>query len=50
VYYKPFVVWIWLGCLLMAAGGGLAASDKRYRLKLKQRVSAPLQGATGAAA
>jgi len=50
VYYKPFVIWIWLGCLLMAAGGALAASDKRYRLKLKQRVSAPLSGATGAAA
>ena len=50
VYYKPFVVWIWLGCLLMAAGGALAASDKRYRLKLKQRVSVPLSGATGAAA
>ena len=45
VYYKPFVVWIWFGCLLMALGGGLAASDKRYRLKLKQAVSLPAQGA-----
>jgi cytochrome c-type biogenesis protein CcmF len=33
VYYKPFVVWIWGGCLLMAFGGGLAAADRRYRLK-----------------
>ena len=31
VYVKPFIDWIWGGCLLMAIGGGLAASDKRYR-------------------
>ena len=30
VYVKPFVSWIWLGCLLMACGGGLAATDRRY--------------------
>ena len=30
---KPFVDWIWVGCLIMALGGGLAASDRRYRLK-----------------
>lgn len=32
VYYKPFVVWIWGGCLLMALGGALAVSDRRYRV------------------
>ena len=32
VYYKPFVDWIWAGCLLMALGGLLAISDRRYRL------------------
>jgi len=42
VYYKPFIVWIWGGCLFMALGGALAASDRRYRLKVKQRF---LQGA-----
>ena len=31
VYYKPFVDWIWGGCLLMALGGLLAMSDRRYR-------------------
>ena len=36
VYYKPFVDWIWGGCLLMALGGILAISDKRYRMKLKK--------------
>jgi len=33
VYYKPFVDWIWGGCLLMALGGLLAVSDRRYRSK-----------------
>ena len=33
VYVKPFVDWIWGGCLLMALGGVLAASDRRYRAK-----------------
>ena len=28
---KPFVTWIWAGCLLMAIGGLLALSDRRYR-------------------
>lgn len=31
VYVKPFINWIWFGCLLMAAGGLVAASDRRYR-------------------
>jgi len=36
VYYKPFVVWIWGGCLLMALGGVLAVSDRRYRVHSKK--------------
>ncbi|WP_258128572.1 heme lyase CcmF/NrfE family subunit [Achromobacter anxifer] len=28
---KPFMTWIWTGCILMALGGLLAAGDKRYR-------------------
>ncbi|MBX3623580.1 MAG: heme lyase CcmF/NrfE family subunit [Rhizobacter sp.] len=43
VYYKPFVMWIWSGCLLMALGGGIAAADRRYRLKQKSAVA--VQGA-----
>ena len=39
VYYKPFVDWIWGGCLLMAIGGLLAISDKRYRLRLKSKLA-----------
>ncbi|CAG2136867.1 Cytochrome c-type biogenesis protein CcmF [Cupriavidus yeoncheonensis] len=33
VHVKPFVDWIWGGCVLMALGGLLAASDRRYRLR-----------------
>ncbi|WP_333839335.1 cytochrome c-type biogenesis CcmF C-terminal domain-containing protein, partial [Pelomicrobium sp.] len=32
VYHKPFVGWIWGGCLLMALGGLLAIADRRYRV------------------
>jgi cytochrome c-type biogenesis protein CcmF len=31
LYHKPFLRWIWLGALIMAFGGLLAASDRRYR-------------------
>ena len=31
IYVKPFVDWIWGGCVLMALGGLLAATDRRYR-------------------
>ncbi len=37
VYYKPFVRWIWMGGLLMALGGALAISDKRYRFRTKAK-------------
>ncbi|MBB3101802.1 heme lyase CcmF/NrfE family subunit [Azomonas macrocytogenes] len=42
VHIKPFVRWIWLGGLLMACGGALAASDQRYRVKVKTGVRAAL--------
>jgi cytochrome c-type biogenesis protein CcmF len=32
VQVKPFVDWIWGGALLMALGGLLAATDRRYRM------------------
>jgi len=37
VYHKPFVTWIWAGCLFMALGGAMAALDKRYRRKVAAR-------------
>jgi len=36
VYYKPFVGWIWFGAVLMALGGGLAVSDRRYALAARK--------------
>ncbi|MBX3670724.1 MAG: heme lyase CcmF/NrfE family subunit [Rhodocyclaceae bacterium] len=35
VYYKPFVDWIWGGCILMAIGGLFALLDRRYRVKVR---------------
>ena len=36
LYHKPFIRWIWMGSLLMAIGGLLAACDKRYRRNTKE--------------
>ncbi|HZW23914.1 MAG TPA: heme lyase CcmF/NrfE family subunit [Gallionella sp.] len=46
VYIKPFVDWIWAGCLLMSLGGILAISDRRYRIHNKRAASAPLEEKT----
>lgn len=32
VYYKPLVLLIWLGAIVMALGGGLSLSDRRLRV------------------
>jgi cytochrome c-type biogenesis protein CcmF len=37
LYYKPFIRWIWLGALMMALGGLLAATDRRYRMAMPAR-------------
>ncbi|MBU6482016.1 MAG: heme lyase CcmF/NrfE family subunit [Nitrospirae bacterium] len=39
LYHKPFIDWIWGGCLIMALGGGLAMSDRRYRLGWRREES-----------
>jgi cytochrome c-type biogenesis protein CcmF len=44
VYHKPFITWIWGGCLLMAFGGLLALSDRRYRVAMRREA-----GITGGA-
>jgi cytochrome c-type biogenesis protein CcmF len=43
LHHKPFVNWIWIGCMLMALGGFLAVMDRRYR---KLRVSEPVRPAS----
>jgi len=44
IYHKPLVEWIWFGCLMMAFGGLLAMSDKRYRLNKQAKSAAAGQG------
>jgi cytochrome c-type biogenesis protein CcmF len=34
IQYKPLVRYIWLGALVMAIGGLVAATDRRYRIKV----------------
>jgi cytochrome c-type biogenesis protein CcmF len=47
IQYKPLVRYIWLGALVMAVGGFLAATDRRYRSKVpvgaRDSVAAPPQ-------
>jgi cytochrome c-type biogenesis protein CcmF len=40
VQHKPFIDWIWAGCLLMGIGGFLAASDRRYRFAVRREQEA----------
>ena len=49
VYHKPFVDWIWGGCFLMALGGFLALSDRRYRSAKTAPDPAFVPGAASAA-
>ncbi|PID59949.1 MAG: c-type cytochrome biogenesis protein CcmF [Gammaproteobacteria bacterium] len=49
VQIKPFVRWIWLGCLMMAVGAMLAALDRRYR-RLARRERAGARQNTGQSA
>jgi cytochrome c-type biogenesis protein CcmF len=46
LYVKPFVNWIWGGCVLMALGGMLALADRRYRVSSRQAAELPSGAAT----
>jgi cytochrome c-type biogenesis protein CcmF len=48
IYHKPFIRFIWLGALLMTAGGFLAASDPRYRRR--KAVAGSVENTPGGAA
>ncbi len=39
-HVKPFVNWIWLGCVAMALGGFVSAADRRYRRRVEQQARA----------
>ena len=50
LHHKPLVVWIWLGCVVMALGGMLAVIDRRYRVAARRREAVQATGlAQGAA-
>jgi cytochrome c-type biogenesis protein CcmF len=48
IYVKPFIDWIWGGAFLMALGGFLAVSDRRYRLAVKRKFAELAGGAAAA--
>ena len=39
VYSKPFVTWIWFGCIIMSVGGLLAMLDRRYRRRREKKAA-----------
>ena len=49
IYHKPFVDWIWGGAFLMALGGILAITDRRYRLGRRKAEQGVPVNATAAA-
>jgi len=46
IFYKPFINWLWIGGLMLAVGGLLAASDRRYRIGVKAPAPVPAGVAT----
>jgi cytochrome c-type biogenesis protein CcmF len=40
-YVKPFSNWIWLGAMIMAAGGVVSLTDRRYRVGAPARRAPP---------
>jgi cytochrome c-type biogenesis protein CcmF len=43
-YIKPLANWIWAGCLMMALGGVLSLSDRRYRIAAGAKKAMPVNG------
>ncbi|MCC0006840.1 MAG: heme lyase CcmF/NrfE family subunit [Hyphomicrobiaceae bacterium] len=37
IYHHPLVIWIWIGALVMAAGGFVSLSDRRFRIGVATR-------------
>jgi cytochrome c-type biogenesis protein CcmF len=42
-YIRPFANWLWAGCILMALGGLISLSDRRYRMAAGARRAPPPQ-------
>jgi len=41
IYFNPLVPWIWVGAILMAAGGALSLTDRRLRVGAPRRAVHP---------
>ncbi|ETX15573.1 heme lyase subunit CcmF [Roseivivax halodurans JCM 10272] len=39
-YIKPLANWIWAGCIIMALGGALSLSDRRFRIATGEKKTA----------
>lgn len=50
IYYKPFMRWVWGGGVIMALGGFVAIADRRYRIKVKQKIASTFANVKGSAA
>ena len=52
IWVKPFVSWVWFGCLLMGLGGIWAVTDRRYRARATssslERAPAPTSASASA--
>ena len=48
IWVKPFVAWIWFGCLMMGLGGILAVTDRRYRVRSTSTAADRTTGSTSA--
>jgi cytochrome c-type biogenesis protein CcmF len=44
IQYKPLVRYIWLGAIIMALGGIVAATDRRYRSRVKAAAADAVPG------
>ena len=49
IQYKPMIRFIWLGALVMALGGLIAISDRRYRVNVRQKARDTAEGAEATA-
>ena len=47
IYFKPFMRWVWGGAMIMALGGFIALSDRRYRIKLTSKARGTASGLLG---
>ena len=48
IWVKPFVAWIWFGCLMMGLGGIWAVTDRRYRVRSTSAAADRTTGSTSA--